>query len=699
MDRRLLFWAVFGLGLGVGGWIATRPDPPPLILLVTIDTCRQDFLGHAGMPGAYTPTLDRLAREGAQFDRAYCQIPTTGPSHASILTGQYPATHGLRANVGPAYDLTKTIFLPSILQDWGYETAGFFGQNDIVNEYRLTEGLDVGDSFPDGEHEEEDRILPFERPMDVTLGLLLDHLDQSEAERRFLWLHAFDPHAPYAPPEEVRKLFPAPDVPYPPEHLDARKLSEPALIEGIRNPREYRRLYQGELAQVDRLLGDLMAALEERGLLEEALVIVTADHGESLGEDGIWFGHSRSLHESSVRIPLIFWGRGAEELAKLHTEPVESIDIAPTILELSGLPIPRTMEGESLLRKERRHAIAEVGATEISPHSKAQAVITADQKLLTAPDHQMYPWLPEGQVVRTLATATGAHPEDETSLLRDLLAAHALPTKPVGGAAQPTLSPEKEERLRALGYVSGPAVGPRKQRTTKAAVKGDMLLSPPDGAVLATPPEFAWEPIPYTETYRFYLHYKSISLPPSALDFPAEPPRIAEGFTAELWQNLPPGRYDWAVEALDEKGRTVTTSPVWHFWRTLQKPVNLTAMRPGDVVAFKAADFPGNVGEAVGAMRITGEEPGYALFGPEQPIAAGRYRVGLTYEAPDGTGSHFDVWQEGSIAAAWELSDGNRLSGSMRSIGGEVALSAAPFALRVWSAEGLTLSEVTIERL
>jgi len=293
-----LFCAVLSLACGAGcNWLtATRPSGPS-VLLVTIDTLRADHVGAYGAQGVETPTLDALAAEGVLFEQAMASVPLTLPSHASLLTGQYPPTHGVRHNaIFVLPEEAET--LAERFQAAGYETGAVIGAAVLDPEFGLRQGFDHYDAnIP--EHRATSAGF-FERPAaDVTDAALawLQTVDRPW----FLWVHYYDVHGGYHPPEAYAKRFPG-------------------------------RPYDGEAAYVDTELGRLLAGVET----DHPLVAVTSDHGEGLGEHGE-LSHTYLIYDSVLHVPLILTGPGVPSGRRVPGV-VANASIAPTLLELAGLP-------------------------------------------------------------------------------------------------------------------------------------------------------------------------------------------------------------------------------------------------------------------------------------------------------------------------------------------------------------------------
>lgn len=320
---RLLAIAALAAGLLVlsAWWWWPRPAPAataaggPDVLLVTIDTLRADRVGCYGDRQAATPMIDALAARGTRFAEAIAPVPLTLPSHASILTGVTPLVHGVRDNAGFVLgDHPET--LAEAFAHAGYETAAFVSGFPVHRRFGLARGFATyDDRFPRGD--DPSRPPYVERRASETVAAAREWLARQPAGARplFAWLHLFDPHAPYDPPEPYRSQFRA-------------------------NP------YEGEIAFADAQLGVFLAAWRAARPGREPVVLVTGDHGEGLGDHGEPT-HGLFIYDSTLRVPLVVAGPGVPAGKVVHGA-VGSIDIAPTLLDLAGVrPIPG-VEGQSL---------------------------------------------------------------------------------------------------------------------------------------------------------------------------------------------------------------------------------------------------------------------------------------------------------------------------------------------------------------
>lgn len=336
-----------------------RPEPaPPLrladgrlpnVLLLTIDTLRADHLGHvASGPSDLTPSLDALADGGTVFLAATTPAPTTRTATASLLTGAYRGTHGVYTNSWPLG--SKVPVLAESLGRAGYRTAAFFGNGILASEYGFGRGFETYESFADypGRGFSKD---------EVGVARAVEWLESSPAEPWFLWVHLMDPHGPYdSAPKSVRRGV-ARDDARPERVLEAVRrntglgvLPRYQAIPGVRRASVYRWRYRAEVRHSDAQAGKLLAALEDLDLAESTLVVLTADHGEGLGDHDYFFQHGWLADEGSIAIPLAMrLPRRIPAGARIES-PVSLVDVAPTLLGGLGLPVPRAMEGRDLSR-------------------------------------------------------------------------------------------------------------------------------------------------------------------------------------------------------------------------------------------------------------------------------------------------------------------------------------------------------------
>ncbi len=358
------------LGLGVYG-SARRPAPAaqsapsgaPNVLVVTLDTVRADRFGAYGADELDTRHFDGLAAQGALFERAMAVAPVTGPSHASMFLGAGPWDHGVLLNGVPIPDDRPT--LAEILRAHGWATGGF------VSAYVLDGALGFRRGF--GTYDDDFGALPgwsallparaiamarraadpdtvLERRGGDTTDAALRWLARQDG-RWFLWVHLFDAHGPYAPPPPWDTRYYAGDR-SDPANTSMRDVTGVApylarSLAGITDLDWVLAQYAGEVGYADTQLGRLLDAVEARGDRDRTVVAVIGDHGESLGEHGVWFNHGDDVQEASVHVPFALTWPGKVPRGVRVAAPFEGSDLAPTLLTLVGVAPPETMTGRS----------------------------------------------------------------------------------------------------------------------------------------------------------------------------------------------------------------------------------------------------------------------------------------------------------------------------------------------------------------
>ncbi len=314
-----------------------EPTPTRGYLLISIDTLRADRIGAWGYEKGTTPFLDTLAARGTLFERAIAQIPATLQSHLSIFTGLYPREHGV---MHPIYVLAPEIPLVSeLFHDAGFRTAGFTEGGYMKGYHGFQRGYEVwSDENPTAETDVE---RTFARGLDFLRGLAPD-------ERFLLFLHTYAVHDPYEPPAAHRERFwpgPPPAGAFPPTGPELARVNEREIVPDPEVVTWLSALYDGSIHYVDSVLASLFAELERTGLLAETTVILFSDHGEEFFEHGR-LSHTQTYHEL-LHVPLLLLHPAQREPLRIRSL-VEGIDIAPTLLDLAGLPAP-PMSGRSLV--------------------------------------------------------------------------------------------------------------------------------------------------------------------------------------------------------------------------------------------------------------------------------------------------------------------------------------------------------------
>jgi arylsulfatase A-like enzyme/Tfp pilus assembly protein PilF len=433
MGRRAFLRAAAALGavaMGAAWAVARAAYRPALpareaglnVLLVTIDTLRADALGCYGNARAATPWIDRLAAAGVRFAQAQAHNVVTLPSHANILTGRLPLAHGVRDNAG--FRLPSEVeTLATTLSRQGYRTGAFVSAFTLDSRFGLDRGFDVyDDAFTSGAGAAAFE-LP-ERAAVETVAAARRWIDAAGGRPFFAWVHLYDPHAPYAPGEPFASRF-ASDR------------------------------YLGEVAATDAALEPLLAPLLERGAKGRTLVVLTADHGESLGEHGERT-HGIFAYEATLRVPLVVYGPRLLRPRLVETR-VQHVDLLPTILDAVAVPAPGALPGRSLLP-----AAAGAPARDTPAYFEAlsgqttrgwaplHGLVRGGWKYVDLPLPELYDLARDPREESNLAAA---HPQEMDRLRAALAALRAQDRGPRGA----TEDRETRERLRALGYLSSSA--------------------------------------------------------------------------------------------------------------------------------------------------------------------------------------------------------------------------------------------------
>jgi choline-sulfatase len=435
--RRLLAFAVPLLLVVCAGLNArarsrpSSPRPPGLnVLLVTIDTLRADALGSYGDHSAATPVLDRLAQAGARFERARAHNVVTLPSHANILSGRYPFQHGLRDNAGYRFPANLDT-IATLLKARGYRTGAFVSAFPLDSRF----GLDRGFDLYDDQLGDPERVASFrmtERRGAATVAAARRFVASEPGRPWFCWVHLYEPHAPYEPPGALASRFA--DAPY-----------------------------KGEVAAADEALGPLLDPLVAAGREGRTLVVVTSDHGESLGEHGEKT-HGIFAYEATLRVPLILYAPALFE-PRVVADPVRHVDILPTVMDALGAPLPRDLPGRSLLKlasgesqapaSSYFEALTAAGTRGWAP---LHGVVREERKYIALPLPELYDLRTDPAEASNLA---GSRPE-AVDALRSLLS--SLQVEP----QEPALpeSADTRERLQSLGYLT--ASGALSSKLTEA---------------------------------------------------------------------------------------------------------------------------------------------------------------------------------------------------------------------------------------
>jgi arylsulfatase A-like enzyme/cytochrome c-type biogenesis protein CcmH/NrfG len=426
---------------------------PPNVILITLDTVRADRMGFLGAKLGLTANLDTLARESVVFTRAYSQVPLTAPSHATILTGTYPQFHQVRDFQVPlAQDLP---YAPELLRAKGYGTAAFIGAMVLDPGVGLARGFDRGfDTYDAGFHEPypgEDRYTSAERRGGEVVAHALSWLKVHPRGPFFMWLHLYDAHDPYEPPEPYKSKYAAAP-------------------------------YDGEIAYVDSEVGKFLTQLRAQGLYDGAVIAVMADHGESLGDHGEDF-HGFFLYDETVHVPLVIKLPGETSTGKASTREIPAgkriesrvglVDVLPTILQVVGIAVPPEVQGESLLgmmnQKPASTPAEGIGASAIPETSQdrpayaeteyghraygwssLRALRTGRYLYIEAPRRELYDQSADPKAEHNLSLTSAA----VTGTLAGQLDAFLQKTSSARELPKLVVDPEAQAKVAALGYVA-----------------------------------------------------------------------------------------------------------------------------------------------------------------------------------------------------------------------------------------------------
>lgn len=385
------------------------------VLLVTIDTLRRDRIGAYGSPGGLTPTIDRLAAGGVRFSHAYSHVPMTLPAHASILTGRLPPWHGIRTN--GSHRLPDDVpTLATVLKGAGYRNGAFVGAFVLDQRYGLGRGFDAyDDRYGDAGRA---TFAVAERRAAAVVEAAGDWiLAPASSGKWFAWVHLFDPHAPYDAPADYR---------------------------AGRAP------YDAEVAYADAMLGRLLDRLKTAGALDRTLVVVTADHGESLGDHGETT-HGLFAYDATLAVPLLF---SSPALAGGVTDGAAGhADILPTICDLIGVAAPPALDGMSLVSgsaADRPVYFEALDAAITRGWAPLTGVATAAWKFIDLPEPELYDLSSDPAETKNLAGAEPARLEALATVTRAVAAERTVP-RPVATAG---LDDAAARKLRSLGYVA-----------------------------------------------------------------------------------------------------------------------------------------------------------------------------------------------------------------------------------------------------
>lgn len=398
------------------------------LIVITMDTTRADHLGAYGYEKIRTPNIDRLAADGYLFDRAISQAPLTLPSHTSIFTGVFPVSHGVRDN-GSYFVPKEAQTLAETLKEKGYSTAAFVSAFILDSKWGLDQGFDTYHDDFDITKADETGIGEVQRPGGETNEVALRWLGEVDPSRPFFaWIHYYDPHDPYTPPEQFLSQYPD-------------------------------RPYDGEIAYVDSLIGQVLDLLKQRNLSQKTLIVITGDHGEGLGEHHE-LTHALFVYNTTLHVPLILSlpSGGSRRLE----QTVDLVDIMPTVLDLLKVPVPAAVEGRSLLPMMKGQKVGEAPSFSESLYSEKHygwsplfSLMTDRYHFIDAPRPELYDIQQDVAETKNLVGEQQALAKTMKDRIQELMQKYEAGRTQVKATE---MDMESQEILKSLGYIgSGPS--------------------------------------------------------------------------------------------------------------------------------------------------------------------------------------------------------------------------------------------------
>ncbi|NIM14667.1 MAG: sulfatase-like hydrolase/transferase [Candidatus Aminicenantes bacterium] len=407
------------------------------LMVITLDTMRADRIGVYGYTNAQTPNLDQLAANGIMFENCRAPVPLTLPAHCSIFTGRYPLGHRVRDN-GTFFLDEAEITLAEKMKTQGHQTVAVIASFVLLSKFGLNQGFDVYDdslnidqlitSF-DSEIKADQVYTKFSKWLKK-----YQKQTQQEKEKFFAWIHFYDPHTPYEPPEHYKEKFGS--------HLEA--------------------LYDGEVAFTDLYVGKIIADLESAHLIDQTLIIIVGDHGEAFGEHNE-FGHSFFCYEENLRVPLVFYNPRLFLKPRRIKNRVNLVDIMPTVLEMYGQETPGTIHGKSFTNlltgkkdeNQRTFYIESMHGKEEMGWAPLTGIIKDRYKYISLPEPELYDLANDTKEKENLFWKKNQVARSLDKTLMNLVKTYSLPaTASPGSSGRRTLTQTDKQHLQSLGYIS-----------------------------------------------------------------------------------------------------------------------------------------------------------------------------------------------------------------------------------------------------
>jgi len=449
-----LAWRSLGTRTQQAGGVALGSLPAGVerdrlnVVVITLDTTRADYIGAYGSKDVETPAIDRLGHDGVLFEQVSTAAPLTLPAHASIFTGRFPPEHGVRDN-GGFFLAPEQTTLAEILKGRGFATGGFIAAYVLDHKWGISQGFDTYFDDFDLSKSRGLSLGEIQRPANEVVDKALPWLEGVKDSRFFAWLHFYDPHTPYDPPEPYKTKYAG-------------------------HP------YRGEIAFVDSQVARVVEFLESRGLLDRTVIAVVGDHGESLGDHGEQ-GHGFFIYEPTARVPFVIRAPFALTRSRRVADPVRVVDLVPTVLDLLALPAATSISGKSLVPL-MTGASAELGLESYSEAmyslhhygwSDLRAMRSGRFKVIDAPRPELY----------DLDTDPGERTDiyQQRRTVGDQMVARLRAMEQAfeqAPTAQPAsdVDPEVRARLAALGYIGTFVASANSPRTARADPKDKIPL-------------------------------------------------------------------------------------------------------------------------------------------------------------------------------------------------------------------------------
>jgi arylsulfatase A-like enzyme/Tfp pilus assembly protein PilF len=418
------------------------------LVVVTLDTTRADRIGAYGARDVETPAVDRLASEGVLFEQAVSVAPLTLPAHSSIFTGKFPPEHGVRDN-GGFFLGPEQVTLAEVLKGRGYRTGAFVAAYVLAAKWGINQGFDTYFDDFDLSQVRAVSLSAIQRPGNEVLDKALPWIEQAGSSPFFAWIHLYDPHSPYRPPEP----------------FESRYKGHP---------------YNGEIAFADSQIARLVSVLQARGLYDRTVIVVLGDHGESLGDHGE-SSHGFFVYNSVTHVPFLIRAPFTGAAHRRVADPVRSVDVMPTVLDLLGAPHATGISGVSLvplMTGAKRELGLDAYSEAMYPlhhygWSDLRALRSGRYKVIDAPRPELYDVDRDPAETANLFAERRALGDRMIAQLRTLEGGFS---KTVAAMPAADVDPEARERLAALGYVGTFVASASDPRTERADPKDKIGL-------------------------------------------------------------------------------------------------------------------------------------------------------------------------------------------------------------------------------